>query len=163
MARPEVLRRAWSPPTPFGVPQGVPPVIEPLTKHYGKDRIVCRLAFLLLFVVMAPGCGGSTTGPSYGSTEGRKIAELVLAVGDSPDAKKLAAFFVQGSGPSKAAELNRFMSNYFELVGNPSVSGATATAKVKLRDHLSGKEGGPVDWSFVKEGDQWKIKSAPLP
>lgn len=118
--------------------------------------------FLLAAVTFPTGCGSSSKGPSYGSPEGRKIAERVSELSDTNDLKKLAALFAKGVAP-KPADLKRFRDYYFDVVGNPSVSGDAATAKITARDHLSGKEAGPLDWSFVKEGEEWKLKTAPLP
>jgi hypothetical protein len=50
VARPEVLRRAWRSlvvPTPFGVPQGVPPGIATVTENLCcvTNRVRCRVGF----------------------------------------------------------------------------------------------------------------------
>lgn len=118
--------------------------------------------WLLAALTFSSGCGGSSKGPSFGSEEGKKIAELLGEVSDTADRQKLAGLFVKGAAP-KAADLDRVAAYYYDLDGNPSISGDAATARVKARHQLSGQESGPVEWSFVKEGDRWKIKSAPLP
>lgn len=130
-------------------------------RAFQTRRTYLIVACVLAGVAVQSGCGGAQ-GPSYGSEDGRKIALLLSEVGDTTDAKRLASYFVKTAAPTKA-DYDRFTSHYFDLAGNPSVRGNTATAKVKIRHQGTGKDTGPVEWSFVKEGDTWKIKSAPLP
>jgi hypothetical protein len=59
--------------------------------------------------------------------------------------------------------MKRYSAYLYELASDPAVSGDMATANVKMREHRSGDNRSPVVWSFVKEGDVWKIRSAPLP
>jgi hypothetical protein len=51
----------------------------------------------------------------------------------------------------------------YTVVGKPTVSGTTATAKVRVDPASGGATVGEVEWTFEKEGEKWKIKSAPLP
>ena len=43
------------------------------------------------------------------------------------------------------------------------ISGETATAKVTLKDEQKGTDSVDQEWTFVKDGNAWKIKSAQLP
>jgi prepilin-type N-terminal cleavage/methylation domain-containing protein len=47
--------------------------------------------------------------------------------------------------------------------GGPTIDADTATMKVKVRDEKTGDDKAEVEWAFVKEGKDWKLKSAPLP
>jgi hypothetical protein len=110
------------------------------------------------------GCDSRPAVPTYGGPDGQRIARRVSDFNDDvSNPKKMAASFATGALPAKPAETKRYSSYMYQLAGDPSVSGATATAPVKLREHRSGEERGPLEWTFVKEGDAWKIKSAPLP
>jgi hypothetical protein len=42
------------------------------------------------------------------------------------------------------------------------VTGDTATATVAIARQTDSDNLKEVQWSFVKEGDEWKIKAAPL-
>src|SRR5947209_8179587 len=126
---------------------------------------VCLSACLLVSLsALTVGCGGGPSLPSRGGADGRKIAELIGNFNDDvSNMKRMTASFAKDAMPTKPAEIKRYSTYMYELAGDPSVSGATATANVKMREHRSGDNRGPVEWSFVKEGDAWKIKSAPLP
>lgn len=125
------------------------------------------VVIVVLLSVLPSGCGGSnsTAGPGYGSADGRSIAELVEQVNDvKSNPAQLLKLFAAGAAPKDKAQIGRYTAYYFDVSGNPSVSGDTATAKVKIRP--DGKAAGTdaeVEWSFVKDGGGWKIKSAPLP
>lgn len=118
---------------------------------------------LVVLTGLFVGCG-SSTGPSYGGEEGRKIAQLVDAlIDDRSDIRRTSAHFAQGSSP-KPEEWKKLAPFSFELVGNPSITGTDATAKVRVvYDSDHSKEKGEVEWKFRKEGDKWKIVSAPIP
>ncbi|MCI0704614.1 MAG: hypothetical protein L0241_26455 [Planctomycetia bacterium] len=120
------------------------------------------LMFLFLGVVL--GCGDSSPQPpEMGGEDGKQIAELVEQLNDdSTSAAKLKAAFATGTTLSKA-ELSKFPLYRYDLKGMPHVSGTSATAKIDVILNLSSESKGEKDWTFVKEGDKWKIKSAPLP
>lgn len=117
--------------------------------------------FLCAFLV---GCGTTApTGPSYGSDDGRKIAVLV---GDLNDVKSLPdrykKLFATGVALS-ATERKKLDTIHYEVQGEPTVNGDAATATIAMRsESASSADLGTKEWAFVKEGDQWKIKSAPL-
>lgn len=115
-------------------------------------------AFLTLFVL---GCDGAGTpkGPDMGSEDGLKVAGLIDELNDAVgNPRKIAALFATGG---KLPDATRTKGLSFSVVNKPAVAGADATCKVRV-DRGGGKLG-EQDWSFVKEGDKWKIKSAPLP
>jgi hypothetical protein len=82
--------------------------------------------------------------------------------GSASDPRNVPTWFAQGAAPP-AAEQSKYAKYSYRAEGDPTVSGDTATVKVKLRDAKSDNEAGIVEWTFVNEGGQWKIKSAPLP
>lgn len=110
------------------------------------------------------GCGSSTTQPpSYGGEDGTKIARLVDQMNDdSNTVPKLKAAFAAGS-PVGKKEAKTFPQYRYEIKGNPNVSGDTATATVAVARQVASNSGSELQWTFVKEGAEWKIKSAPLP
>ncbi len=120
-----------------------------------------RVALFLLLVMFAlAGCSGSTpTGPS---TDDRDVAAAVAA--SIPDAasnaKSFKALFA-GDAPEK--ERTRYTKYQFRTPEKATVSGDTATVKVVVHDDNAGKDVGTVTWELVKQGDKWKLKSAPLP
>jgi hypothetical protein len=124
----------------------------------------CLLVSLSALTAALAGCGGGASVPSRGSEDGRQIAVLIGNFNDDvSSSKRMTASFAKGAMSTKAADVKRYGNYMYEVVGAPSVSGDTATAKVKMRENRSGDTHGPLEWTFVKEGDAWKIKSAPLP
>jgi hypothetical protein len=112
------------------------------------------------FLVVAAGCGSSTPAPpSFGGEEGKAIATLVADFNEGKhDAVKLKKLFVGGTLPTDWKQYDKYD---FQLDGNPTVDGATATATLKKRDH-SNAEAGTTTFTFAKDGSTWKIKSAPV-
>ncbi len=122
----------------------------------------CALFAFGLTALFASGCGSSTAptgGLDMGSPDANQVAALVEGMNEAKgDAKKTAVLFAAGARP----ETKRFAQFDYSIVGKPAVSGADATCKVRA-DKSAGEKAGEVEWAFVKEGDKWKIKSAPLP
>lgn len=123
-----------------------------------QQLLVCAA----LLALAAGGCGSGSsenkTGLDLGGADATAVATLVEDMNDAKgNAKKVSGLFVKGAAPD-AKKLNAY--DYY-IVGRPTVTGSDATCKVRL----DGKGGAPVEqeWSFTKEGDKWKIKSAPLP
>lgn len=119
-----------------------------------------RLASLALLLALVAGCGSSATAPpNLGGEDGTRIAELVEQMNDDGGRTKQLKTIFAGATVSDA---RRFQQYRFDLKGKPEVNGSTATATVVCEKHSKGE---PVEkpWAFVKEGDKWKIKAAPLP
>jgi hypothetical protein len=56
------------------------------------------------------------------------------------------------------------MAKYgYTVVGRPSMNGTSATAKVRVDPAAGGATVREMEWLFEKDGDKWKIKSAPIP
>lgn len=121
--------------------------------------------FIAALLLAAVGCGGGSDAPKpadLGGDDGKQIGDLVDQMNDdSGRAAKLKGLFAAGSSAG-AREAKAFAQHQYNLKGKPTVSGATATATVAIEKH-SGGAAVEKEWAFVKEGDQWKIKSAPLP
>jgi hypothetical protein len=118
------------------------------------------LALALGFVT---GCGESApTPPDVGGAEGKQIADLIDRMNDDNNSiPKLKATFAAGT-PLGAKDAKTYPQYQYNLKGKPEMSGTTATATVTVQKAAGGT---PTDkqWEFVKEGDKWKIKAAPLP
>jgi hypothetical protein len=120
-----------------------------------------RLAFLALCSLLMTGCGQSSGDTPLGADDAGKVELLVSMVNDDKSTGSvLSRHFAKGSVPK---DLKKYPRYTYDVVGKPTLNGDTATAKVKLTAEIGGKEAGDQEWTFVKEGDAWKIKSAPLP
>lgn len=119
--------------------------------------------FLALTLAFVLGCGSSTPAPpDMGGDDGNQIAALVDQLSDEGGrAKQLKTMFATGV-PAGAKEARAYQPYRFDLKGKPAVSGTTATATVSIEKHAGGTAV-EKPWEFVKEGDKWKIKAAPLP
>ena len=113
-------------------------------------------------VLCVGGCR-HTTGPDYGGEDGSKIAALVDRMNDDSNTiPKLKASFASGT-PIGKKDVKAYPRFRYELKGSPTVDGDSATATVEVSTYTSNDAGSEKEWSFVKEGADWKIKSAPLP
>ena len=120
-----------------------------------------RCSPLLLAVAFIVGCGSSsgTTGRlDLGGPDADQVATLVEDMNEAKgDAKKTSKLFAAGAKPDA-----RVAKYEYSIIDRPAVNGSSATCKVRA-DKAGGEKAGETDWTFVKEGDKWKIKSAPLP
>jgi hypothetical protein len=118
--------------------------------------------FGFLFVLGCGDSGPSTSkeGLDLGGAEANAIGMLlddIAELGNNP--KKVEAIFAKGAKPS---DLKSYSKYGYSLVGKPSASGTTGTCKVRIDDLKSGEKVTEIDWTFEKEGDKWKVKTAPL-
>src|SRR5262245_24903136 len=122
----------------------------------GRPTAVLALAVL----TGLPGCGASSRDAAP-MTDQVQVAQVLSSLADvKNNPKSLAGWFAPGAVPP-APELRKYARYTYRADGRPSVSGDTAPAKVWL---LEGeREAGVVEWTLVREGDRWKLKSAPLP
>ena len=113
-----------------------------------------------LSAVAPTGCGSSATPPPFdaGSEDGNQLAKLLDDFNEAKYSQaKLKPLF---AGPLPA-HWKKYDPYACQLDGKPSVAGDAATAKVALR-HDDGTQKS-AEWSFAKDGGQWKVKAAPLP
>lgn len=120
------------------------------------------LPVFALSAALLCGCGGSDVKPlDMGGEDGNKISALIEDVNEGiGSAKEADTLFAKGSKP---ADLKKYAKFTYSIVGKPTVSGTTGTAKVRVDPAGGGKTVGEVEWTFEKDGDKWKVKSAPLP
>lgn len=121
-----------------------------------------RQIAILIVLYCLIGCGGrdSEGRLDLGGEDANKVGVVIDEVNDAKgNPKRLAALFAKGATLPDTKKINPYG---FFLSGKPSVSGAEATCKVRI-EGADGSLAGEKDWVFVKEGDAWKIKSAPLP
>ena len=84
----------------------------------------------------------------------------------APDAagseRAFQAIFAPGAALDES-ERPRYRPYMFEMA-SVQVSGDTATAKVRVVDSVDERPvGEEVEWTAVREGERWKLKTAPLP
>jgi len=120
----------------------------------------CIVAVMLALVV---GCNNR---PSEADTKALANSDNILIgvlIEELTDYKttprKWDRFFVKGA---PRPDTKKFAVGTYYLMGQPTVSGTTATAQVSMED-VGGKKIGQTEWTFEKDADKWKIKSAPLP
>ncbi len=107
------------------------------------------------------GCSKPTPiGPSYGSDDGKLIADVIDEFNDARSDQNSFSSLFTGKKQWTAKKYDPFR---FEIEGQPDVTSNSATARIKVLNDGDGKERGTQTWSFVKEGEKWKIKTAPLP
>jgi hypothetical protein len=125
-----------------------------------KRRVL--FCFGIIFVAGCSRGQAVTSGPPEGDVA--VLRNLVTRMPDeSVEARTFRAAFAKGETVPPESERARFGRLYFDPVGDPKVEGDTASVKVSVRDDEAPAPLGQVDWTFVKEGEQWKLKSAPLP
>lgn len=124
-----------------------------------------RLLLGCLVATVLAGCKGASpsAGPDHGSPDGRLIAELVENLADETGTPaKLKRLFAQDVAVD-ARMAQRYARFSYLVKGEPTISGTAATSTVAVRPEATGQDAVELEWSFVKEGDGWKIKTAPLP
>lgn len=123
-----------------------------------------RLA-LLGALFLSLGCAGERAADVPKSGDARVISDLVEEFNEvRVDHKKATDLFAMGAAPGKAELRKKYGPlSFWPNVGGPVINGEEATLKVAVRNDETGDETGRLDWTFVKEGGAWKIKSAPLP
>jgi|SRR5262245_10192153 len=120
-------------------------------------RLFARFVSFALVLALA-GCGSSD--PKTPQRDEELLAGLVADTAEKCSAPQPAKeLFVT---PPDKATLKRYAGLTFETAGRATVSDTTATVPVKVFDP-QGKEHGQVEWKFVKQGERWKLESAPLP
>lgn len=117
-------------------------------------------------VIALAGCGGSGTSGKRGSvasqTDKQQLAALVTEFADTGSPLTMVRYFVPGTKIG-VADYRKYVAHNYCVDGKPAVEGNSATATVKVMAANDGHEVGAKEWAFVKQGDKWKLKSAPLP
>jgi hypothetical protein len=117
---------------------------------------------VLGLTVAAVLAGCSASKDAAPATEPQQVGMVISSLNDvTSKPNLLTPWFAQGAAPP-AAELRKYAAYTFKPNGKPTVSGDTATAKVRVLDDKD-HQVAEVEWTLVREGDRWKLKSAPLP
>ena len=123
-----------------------------------RFHLIQCLAFAFLALI-AFGCGGRS-GPVVQSEE-QKIRDAVSTTPDMlTDAEAAKKHFAAGNLPDKATCDKIVEATLIPL--KTTIQGEQATVSISVRKDGE-TELGQVDWVLVKELDQWKIQSAPMP
>jgi hypothetical protein len=122
------------------------------------------LSMLVVSLVAVTGCSRSAKEDGPPVQETAVLRNLVTQMGDaSRRSDTFRDFFAKDATIPPDAERVKYSSLYFNPVGDASLKGESAVVKVRVTNDESSTPLGQVDWTFVKEGEQWKLKSAPLP
>jgi hypothetical protein len=117
-----------------------------------------HVAGILLLPVFIAGCGGSQAS----SQANKAIVAPVDAVADAAERpKQFQGLFVTGAVPSEV-QRRRFSNLMFQAAQVKPISDSEAAVHVLVTDGKGAKVG-EVDWTVVREGSAWKLKSASLP
>jgi len=122
-----------------------------------------RLGGIALFLLAATliGCGGREAPGPNESPADQLAAELRALPDRALNPKVFRELFVEGAAPSDEQRPN--YAKYGIRPAAPSIDGDNATVQVSIYDDRAGKDVGTVTWTLVKQGDKWKLKTAPLP
>ena len=121
------------------------------------------LACLALVTAGSVGCGGANTNKDGATlmTDIEGVEQFIASVDDMKEiTQTFGKAFASGTAPPRA-ELQKYQKYSFQLNGKPDMKQGEATVSVKI--FQKDKEVATKEWVVVKEGDSWKIKSAPLP
>ncbi len=126
-------------------------------------RQIC-LGLLLLVVAYGTGCNNKKDSPGGGGEDAGKIRLLISNTADmSRNIDQLKPLFT--SDVKLTEEQRKKFHDYTILTSTekpPRFDGNTCTVGVVIKD-AAGKELPSQEWTAVKEGDKWLLKSAPLP
>lgn len=125
----------------------------------GRALALFLAGWLASFVA---GCG-SRTAPVDLSGDEMAVRLLISGLPDDIDSKKIATeLFVEGAMPDDTTR-KRMAALMFMPLDGIAIDGDTAKAEITVSDGSTGSELGKVEWSAVKQGGQWKLKTVPLP
>ena len=116
---------------------------------------------LVCAVALLTGCGGggADKGPSDDKSKIENLVRGLSEFAGSASVELHKAQFAGGAAPPPA-EMAKYAKLNFTPQA-PEISGDSATIKVDAAD-TAGKAVGTYTWTAVKEGEQWKLKTAPL-
>jgi hypothetical protein len=127
----------------------------------GNTRFgLCAVLALLLLPL---GCGGGQEAvkPQDLTDDQKEIIALVGGVSDvATELTRLRSVFTKDAAPSQA-EMKDYSSHYFQVTGDVSVTGDTATIPVKVASYSSDSTAN-VTWKAAKDSGKWKLTDAPV-
>jgi len=107
------------------------------------------------------GCASSANDSR--NTVDAEVTSYISSLDDTRERpRSFAKEFATGSVPD-GTTLVRYARYTYEPTGTPTSADGNATVMVKISEAKSAKEVDRKEWSLVKEGLAWKLKSAPLP
>ena len=105
------------------------------------------------------GCGGSG---GSGAPEESPIESLVTDVSDASfDEARFESMFVVNNAPPE--EQRQRYRIYMYRTKSVDISIDSAKALVEIEHGTSGEILGEYEWTFLREGGEWKLTAAPLP
>jgi len=111
------------------------------------------------------GCGGSAStqrGTVADLNDSQQLASLVTEFADTGSPLTMVKHFVPGTRIG-TADYRKYIAHNYRVDGKPAIEGDSAIATVKVMAATDGRDVGAKEWAFVKQGNKWKLKSAPLP
>lgn len=117
----------------------------------------------LIIGALQVGCGGETTetGMTEWTPDQMEVAMLPTRATDySNDLTRLRSAFTKEAAPSNS-DREKFAKLGFDVAGEISISGDTATFPVKIIDYEKETDT-TVTWKAQKVGEEWKLSEAPL-
>ncbi len=129
------------------------------TWGFWRDGLSSLLAASLSVFLLA-GCG--PPGPAEGSDEDL-IREAISSVADLAGQPQRFQDLFSGSPPDDATRARYGDYGYRIAEDAISQSGDSATVEVRLTAHATGDVVATMQWTCVRDGEAWKLESAPLP
>jgi len=113
--------------------------------------------------LLVAGCTSESITKVNSDGEARRISDVVEQFNESrTNAKRSQGLFARGAMPATAQFKKYGQFSYF-TTGTARADGDSATMEITVRDEKTSEDAGTVEWTFKKEGDSWKIATAPLP
>jgi len=128
-------------------------------------RFVKAICLTAVSVITLVGCGegsGTKRGAVVALDDHQKVTALVTEFADTGSHLTMVKYFVDGTRIGQS-EYKKYIAYNYKVEGKPAIAGDSATAAVKVTSAKNEREVGTKEWQFVKNGDRWKLKSAPLP
>lgn len=133
-------------------------------------RLVAVTSSVALLALLAlGGCGGSPQDPrDLKLSETGRLGTIVDDVGSAArEAARFESMFLEGAAPPAKERSKYGPGMRFALVGEPEISGDTATFTVEVFevDEETEKETprGEAKWTAVQKDGWWYLKTVPLP
>ncbi|KAA0143172.1 hypothetical protein [Gimesia chilikensis] len=131
-----------------------------------------RYLMIILSASMLVGCGGD--GDTQTTVEQDVLAQVAGLGDSSADEQMFQAAFVAGAAPENRKDYGKYA---YMIDGQAEISGDEATVPVKIiggivssqeGDSAARKKAGEktetkMTWKLQREGNEWKLKDAPLP
>ncbi|MEX0937284.1 MAG: hypothetical protein WDZ59_05435 [Pirellulales bacterium] len=115
-------------------------------------------ALLCGFCLAATGCGGGGGNPTDAPSA---LDNLLYSFPSLMVSDEDFQSIIASDSTVSVEDRTEYEKYSYTPMPNPEMDGETATVKVDVYENQ--KVLGTMDWIAVKEGDQWKFKSMPLP